>query len=388
MVGIAVEVDYLQTCQEAKNCRFVVQFACWHSSCTCRFGEKTMQQTIIGTWLHAETKGTESQYMQVGGVSSSTSFQDVYWRCVAVFFASSVRHNPDTAHRLFTTVARVPDVNGFSLSRFLERLGVEVVQVPLTYLPPPGYHGAWRNQFYILDIIKYLDAHAGPDEQFVILDSDCVFTASARPLSEDLSRHGLLAFDATLPVDEDINGITQRDMKRIFEELGQPCPGEAARYYGGEFFAATADVIHQLALEVDPLWKVQMTRFEAGQSKFNEEAHFLSYLYAKLGHAAPTANSYIARIWTSFKYRNTSPSDFRLTVWHVPAEKKYGIKRLYQQVIQPGSKFWTVPPGAEFARYAADYLGIPTRSFFKKSQDALDAAVWRLQSRVASAGKS
>ena len=347
-----------------------------------------MKKTVIGTWLHAETKGTESQYMQVGGVSSSTSFQDVYWRCVVVFFASSVRHNPDAAHRLFTTVARVPDIDAFETSAFLAKLGVEVVQVPLTYLPPVGYHGAWRNQFYILDIIKYLDSHSAPDEQHLILDSDCVFTAPVQPLADDLSRLGLLALDISLPADEDINGITQRDMKQIFEELGLPVPGEIAHYYGGEFFAATADAIHRLAREVDPLWTLQMERFAEGKLKFNEEAHFLSYLYAKLGYAAPTANAYIARIWTSFKYRNTVPEDVDLMIWHVPAEKKYGLKRLYQQVIRPASKFWTVPLGVDFKRYAAGFLGIAGSSPLKKSQDALDAAVWRLQSKVAAGAKS
>lgn len=126
-------------------------------------------KTVIGTWLHAEPKGAESRYPQVGGASSSSAFQDVYWRCVMLFFASSVRHNPSATHRLFTTVPSVPDVGSFSTSAFLKRLNVEVIQVPFTYLPPPGYYGAWRNQFYILDIIKYLDAHGAPDEQYVIL---------------------------------------------------------------------------------------------------------------------------------------------------------------------------------------------------------------------------
>ena len=188
------------------------------------------QKTVIGTWLHAETKGMESLYPQVGGASSTPAFQDIYWRCVMLFFASSVRHNPQAAHRLWTTVAQVPDVGEFSTSGFLKRLGVEVVQVPFTYLPPPGYYGAWRNQFYILDIIRHLDVQGADDEQYVILDSDCVFTGSVDHLSRQLSVSGLLALDLDLPLGEDINGLTQRDMKQIFEEIGQPCPADAPKY--------------------------------------------------------------------------------------------------------------------------------------------------------------
>ena len=349
---------------------------------------KIIPKTIIGTWLHAETKGTESCYPQVGGNPSSSAFQDIYWRCVVLFFASSVRHNPDASHELFTTVSSVPNIGDFSTSQFLDSLNVRVIQVPFTHLPPPGYYGAWRNQFYILDIIKYLDSRRTSDEQYVILDSDCVFTDSIEPLSQELSRKGLLALDLDLPLDQDINGITQRDMKRIFEELGQPCASEAATYYGGEFFAATSAVIHQLACEVEPLWKIGLARFQAGKPKFNEEAHFLSYLYAKLGYADATANPYVARIWTGLKYQNTSPKDFDLMIWHVPAEKKHGIKRLFPQVIRPNSPFWTVAPGQDFARYVAGYLGIPKSSPVKKARDIFDTVVWRIVGKLTQKKKS
>ncbi len=347
----------------------------------------TTTKTVIGTWLHAETKETESYYPQVGGAPSSSAFQDIYWRCVMLFFASSVRHNPQAVHRLYTTVSQVPDVAGFSTGHFLRRLNVEVVQVPFTYLPPLGYHGSWRNQFYILDIIRYLDRQGASDEQHVILDSDCVFTGSIEPLSRDLSRAGLLALDLGLPLDEDINGLTQRDMKQVFEEIGLPCSGEAATYYGGEFFAATAEVISRLAGEIEPLWETCLARFEAGRPKFNEEAHFLSFLYAKLGYREASANPYIGRIWTGRKFQTASVKDFNLIIWHVPAEKKHGIKRLIPQVIQPASPFWTVPPGQEFAQYVAGYIGIPKSSLWKKSCDVFDTVLWRLADKGRSQNK-
>ena len=339
---------------------------------------KETTRTIIGTWLHAETKETESHYPQVGGASSSTAFQDIYWRCVMLFFASSVRHNTHAIHRLYTTVSQVPDVGRVSTSAFLRRLNVEVVQIPFTYLPPLGYHGSWRNQFYILDIIKHLDACGASDEQHVILDSDCIFTGSVEPLSRRLSQQGLLALDLELPLDENINGLTQRDMKAIFQEMGLPCPAEAAAYYGGEFFAATSEAIHQLAAEIEPLWQTCLDRFADGKPKFNEEAHFLSFLYAKLGYAEASANPFVGRIWTGRKFQNASAKDFELIIWHLPSEKKNGIKRLFPQVIQPASRFWTIPPGPEFAKYVAGYMGIPKSSLLKKSRDVFDAVLWRL----------
>ena len=341
-----------------------------------------MQKTVIGTWLHADTKGTESYYAQVGGDSSSASFQDIYWRCVCLFFASSKRHNPDVPHKLFTTVNHIPDIEEFATRTFLEQLGVEIVLVPFTYLPPVGFHGAWRNQFYILDIIKHLDAHCAADEQYVILDSDCIFTGSITALGKELERCGLLALDMLSPLDENINGITRRDMTQLFQALGQSCSAGPAVYYGGEFFAATAGAIHQLAEEIDPLWQLGLERFHAGSPKFNEEAHFLSFLYAKLGYGAPSANPFIRRIWTQRKHRTAARSDFDLIIWHVPAEKKYGLRKLFKEMAQPRSRFWSVPPGLEFAQYVAPFLGIPSSGLRKKTEDLLLAVGWRLQSRL------
>ena len=133
---------------------------------------------------------------------------------------------------------------------------------------------------------------------------------------------------------------------------------------------------------MEPLWETCLARFAAGKSKFNEEAHFLSYLYAKLGYTNAPANPYIGRIWTGLKYRNASAKDFELMIWHVPAEKKHGIKRLFQQIIRPHSQFWTIAPGRDFSRYVAAYLGIPNSSPIKKSRDAFDTVLWRIGDKL------
>lgn len=69
--------------------------------------------TTLATWLYADPEGSESRYSQVEGRSSSADFQAVYWRCVVLFFATSVRHNPDARHLLYTNVS-VPPPSGTS----------------------------------------------------------------------------------------------------------------------------------------------------------------------------------------------------------------------------------------------------------------------------------
>ena len=147
---------------------------------------ETGGEVYIATWLYAEQVGEESAYPQVGGVSSSPAFQAVYWRCVALFFATSIRHNPAARHLLYTNLDGVPHVDGFDLPAFLDRLGVEVVQVPFTYQPPPGYYSAWRNQFYVFDLIQDLARRSMPDDA-CLLKTPTGFDVSVRELFWPLS---------------------------------------------------------------------------------------------------------------------------------------------------------------------------------------------------------
>lgn len=338
---------------------------------------------IIGVGMCSDAEGEESQYPQVGGVSSSASFLDVYWRCVALFFASSSRHNPDARHRLFVNRPGIPDIGQFKTGAFLENLGVEVVVVPFTYAPPPGYYGAWRSTFYLLDIIKHLGAVSRPGEQYIITDSDCLFIKNARSMAQAIERHGLLTYDTQFPPEEDANGLSRLGLRALYEELDGHILSETPGYCGGDIFAGTSAVIQWFAAAIDPIWNKSLERHARHETHFNTEEHFLSYLAHNLGYAVGTANPFMSRIWTGRKYKTAKSSDFDLTLWHLPAEKKYGLRRLFYAMTQPDSRFWTVPPGVEFARYVAGYVGIPKSSLMKRSHDVFDAVLWQIADKAA-----
>ena len=341
-----------------------------------------MHSLIISTGMCTDAEGEESDYPQVGGTSSSSYFLEVYWRCIVLFFASSTRHNPSVRHQLFVNRPQIPDIGAFKTSEFLRDLGVEVIVVPFTYAPPQNYYLHWRSTFYLLDIIKYLAAHSLPNEQYVITDSDCLFIKNADALAEAIKQHGLLTYDTHFPATEDANGLSRLDLQKLYEKMsGQPVP-QTPLYCGGDIFAATSDVMRQFAAEIDPIWESSMTLHATGQPHFNTEEHFLSYIVYKLGYPVGKANPFLSRIWTGRKYKTASIQDFDLTIWHVPAEKKHGLKRLFQHVGQPQSPFWTTSPGQEFARYVAGYLGIPNSSLFKKSRDVFDTILWRIGDKM------
>jgi hypothetical protein len=333
-------------------------------------------RTTITTWLYAESVDDQSHYPQVvgKGAPSSASFQAVYWRCVALFFATSRRQNPGARHILYTNVDAVPVVDGHDIAAVLSEWDVEVVRIPYTFQPPEGYFGTWRNQFYVFDVVRHLARSAGlrDDDVGVILDSDCFWVRPADRPAASARRVRALTYDIGIPEDHKQNGLTPAEMGALYPDvaaalgLDMPVPEAPPPYIGGEIVAATGAFLRELDALAGPLWAELLRRHAAGLPKFNEEAHALSFLYYVLGVPDGTANPFVRRIWTMLrKGDDARRPDADLTLWHVPAEKRFGIPRLFAEAMKPQSAFWTVDPGEPFRRLVGRFLGVPRRSVRK-----------------------
>src|ERR1700712_5059835 len=66
----------------------------------------------ICTWIYLDEIGEEGLFPQTGLVSSSQKHQNVYWKCVVVFFISSKRYNKEAKHILYTNATHIPVVEG------------------------------------------------------------------------------------------------------------------------------------------------------------------------------------------------------------------------------------------------------------------------------------
>lgn len=319
-----------------------------------------MKPDIISTWIYLDSPEESSEYPQVGKHSHLLDFQKTYWKCVAVFFALSRRFNPEKRHILFSNkrLADFPEIEGFDLQGFLKKQNVEVVTLPLTWQTPEGYFGKWRNQFYIFDVLSFIEKNSRGDEALLVLDSDCLITRPLDGLFGEIRAHGLMALPMHFADTYNINGVTRQDMKRIFGELDGAELPENPEYCGGEIFAATLPAIRQINQMAPAIWREMLRRHESGQQKLNEEAHFLSYCYHKIGSFGEL-DGFIKRIWTSPKFSNVQPADASLPIWHLPAEKTGGIALLFEklkrneQVLAVGD--------AEMPTELGKYLGVPRR---------------------------
>src|ERR1700733_3529494 len=127
----------------------------------------------ICTWLCADVKGEERIFPQTGQKSSSQSHQNIYWRCLTVFYITSKRFNKEEKHQLYTNVKTLPVVDGRKMSDILSELEVEVIFTDFKYKTPKGYFGMFQNQFYEFSILEHITQHNDNlSDQYMILDSD------------------------------------------------------------------------------------------------------------------------------------------------------------------------------------------------------------------------
>lgn len=316
----------------------------------------------ICTWLCADQKGEESDFPQTGQKSSSESHQNIYWRCLIVFYITSKRYNKFEKHVLFTNKRQLPVVDGRNISEMLGELGVEVIFTDFKYKTEKGYFGSFQNQFYEFSILEEIvKRNPNKKDNYLIVDSDCVFIKPAKYLFSAAAAKGFISFEDDCSVDLNINGLSRRDMKTLYEELlGHPI-NEIPSYHLGEFFLASVGNIQKFYADFLELWPDMQKRHREGRKKFNEEAHTLSFLFYKNGFRASVSNTFMKRIWTNpLFYRNVSPADTNLTLWHLPAEKTFGIYRLYDAFVNKANDFGFGLKNDDYLAFVENTLGIPS----------------------------
>jgi hypothetical protein len=235
------------------------------------------------------------------------------------------RYNPNAKHILFSNTTP-PKKEWKDL---LSRLGVQIINIDYNHKPPKGYWSQWQSTFYIIDCLNYLKDYISDDDVVLILDLDCVWVGPVTNLERQIRKDGITNYCIDYPEDHVVHQLTRRDLQVIFSDLSGISAKYPPNYYGGEFYAFSgkknALILYE---EAHKAMKASISRSQKNLPKFNTEEHLFSYIFWKLGIENGNANKYIKRIWTSPIYRNVENSDLELLIWHLPREKKYGIKRL------------------------------------------------------------
>lgn len=317
------------------------------------------------TWFYAEKKEDESFYPSVGGNTSSPEYQKVYWKCVYDFYCTAQitqDRGSNINYLFFTNVPNIPtNIDGIDIKKFFEDNNIKVERIELTYQTPKDWYGAWRNQFYLFNILEFLNENYTGN--FLILDSDIFITKDLTPIFEDIQNKKIISYDYGYSDEELINGISISQMRQLYLKFKSVYNieerGENLRYKCGELIALSSDVIPDVLKCYYNLWKFNYSLYENNLPKLNEEAHFLSLIYHYLGYNESYANRYIKRMWTAIKFDNIEVGDEDITLWHLPAEKKYAFNSAFEFLNVELSKY-------EYINFLKKMLHIPGNRLLRK----------------------
>lgn len=131
----------------------------------------------------------------------------------------------------------------------------------MTNKTPRDWYGAWRNQFYLFDILEYIENNYCEDDNFIILDSDCIFTNSCNEVFNEISQKLLIAYKINYEENHNIKGISINDMKILYEKFYYE-KDEKISYYGGEFIGVNFKSITDINKEYVKLWKENYNLYE------------------------------------------------------------------------------------------------------------------------------
>ncbi len=339
-------------------------------------------KSVISTWMVVDDASNATIFPQMGMNSSADHrVQSSYWKCVAVFFAVASRTSRPVHFRLYTNSANNISLAGPTITALLEKFDVEIAVVPQHHLPPPDYFGTWRNQFYILDIIDHISAEQD-ERRHVVTDSDCLFLRSLDGFFQAIERYGALTLDVGRPLGSPINGLTREDMYMLFRQMGNCDLSEPPLYFGGEIFAATSDAIRRMQPIAEKAWRDSLERANKGLSRLNEEAHLLTYVYYQLRLQPATANPFIKRLWTSRRFRNGVPEDALLPIIHLPGEKRFGYRVLYEAVKNSESWFYRERNNDRWLARIHATMSVPRPKFRRLASEVASSVMNRIERRI------
>lgn len=331
------------------------------------------QSSLLATGLVIDRPEEASRFPSAGGSSADPRVQAVYWRCVATLFASARINNPDQRLALFSNVPP-PRIDGTDIAAILDRYGVEVRRVPLTARLASDRTAAWGNVLYFLDILADL-SRRDPRCNVALVDSDVLVTAPLAPLFARIAASSFVGYRLASGPDEDINGMTRQDMAAAACEIaGVPTP--PPDHFGGELLGTTMAAWAKHG----PLFQALYQQSAAGAgpcAAILTEEHIYSIALALIDQGVTDANDLIKRIWTSPKYNTATPGDENLPLWHLPAEKRYGLADMYRWLA--GLGFPTEMPAEAFRAQAMKLCGVPRKPAVKVLLDGMRQIVSRLK---------
>jgi len=281
------------------------------------------------------------------GMTKAERAVRAYYDCLVVLFASARRWHPEARLILFTT-DDVPE--WFRIET--DALDLEIIAIPFNHQPPDMNSGTYfRSPFYKLDAIDWIALQGGPDEIYLLLDSDEVVVGHI-DVSGWAEKLGYLGWE--MKDDYAFHGLTVARYAELVARSGLPEPVNP-QVVGGEFIAGSVKLYRLLAKEIARIEQLNLEYVRDHNPPLGTEENYYSLALPYL----PTENclAIVTRIWTSLHHRTVSGTERDLLIWHLPVEKGRGFDKAAKVAVDRTSWFWSSPRN-EFIEKMGRIMGV------------------------------
>lgn len=282
-----------------------------------------MQMNYIVTQVARPKKNTVPQ-MQGGGFDTVDKAMDSYLKNAIVALASARLHNPD-AVCILNCNFEVPE----SLIQTVQKAGIQIHMVPF------GKHESneafqWAVTQYKFDSMAYVLELMGDEDVMLLLDTDTVCMRKLDELFSEASQ-SLILYPTAHGFCQDKRAEIRFNYREMYK-----VKNDNLVHYGGEFFAGKKELMQKLLNACENV--IQCARESKNLKPWDDE-HVLSIAVGHFlqGRVFP-ANAYIFRYWTNrFYLVSTNYYYDPVCIWHLPAEKNFGMLVLYDYFVKNGN---------------------------------------------------
>lgn len=270
----------------------------------------------VVTQVAKPQKNTVPQ-MQQKSVQNVDSAMNVYLENALVSLASAKQTTPD-AVCILNCNFEIPE----RYQKAAEAAGVEIHQVPYgKYKSNEDF--PWAITQYKFDSMEHAIDLMQEEDCLLMLDTDTVCVQNLDEIFEE-AKTGLILYATH-------HGYEQKIRQQMLQNYQKMYGTERTNlvHYGGEFLAGSKAVLSELLDDCSKV--ITKARETQGLHPWADEEAFSIAVAEFWNKKIYPANAYIYRFWTNEFYLVTTNYYYDpLRIWHLPAEKNYGMMLLYE----------------------------------------------------------
>ena len=268
---------------------------------------------------------------------------ETYLKMAFVSLKTAKINNPDCSVVLVTNESLS---DGFL--ELFNKADIGINYVPLKkFIMPSNFE--WEFAFYKLEALDYIVSQEKYDN-ILALDTDTYVNGNLNALWDEC----VYDIPLLMPLNVGCKSPVRNSIIKDYQKLSHV--NYPVTQFGGEFIAGSRGALKIFIENVDALYdEIKHNNFDISENSGDEA--LISMAMAKESYN--NAGSFIQRYWTRRAFYNASSNWEWTPIWHLPAEKNYGLLIMY--------KYLTKNNKMPSADYAARLFNLPCQNKYSLS---------------------